>query len=97
MSDYEVFEPFERLIKINILGEAERVPERNSILRCLQFLHMDGISRGEFCWNGDCLNCKVWIRNGDKEKAVIACRTDAADGMEIVAAHDEILNSIASR
>jgi ferredoxin len=84
MSDYEIFEPFERLVEIDICGRKQRVPENNSILRGLQFLEMEAVSLGDFCWNGDCLNCKVWLKNGDKEKAVIACRTDVHEGMEIV-------------
>lgn len=90
MSDYEIFEPFERLVEINICGSKRRVPENNSILRGLQFLEMESVSLGDFCWNGDCLNCKVWLKNGDKEKAVIACRTDVYDGMEIIRMSDEM-------
>ncbi|MCA1588997.1 MAG: hypothetical protein LC734_01135 [Acidobacteria bacterium] len=84
MSDYDVFEPFEKLIAITVLGRTERVPEKNSILRCLQFLDMEAVSNGDLCWNGDCLNCQVWVKDGDKEKALIACRTLAVENMEIV-------------
>ncbi len=84
MNDHEMFEPFERLVKVKLLGMEREVPENNSILRGLQYLDMDAISYGDFCWNGECINCQVWIKNGDKEKAVIACRTDVEDGMEIV-------------
>lgn len=80
----EIFEPYERLIKIKILDLVREVPENNSILRGLQYLDMDAISYGDFCWNGECINCQVWIKNGDKEKAVIACRTNVEEGMEIV-------------
>jgi hypothetical protein len=45
---------------------------------------METISYGDFCWNGECINCQVWIKVGDKEKGVIACRTTVEDGMEIV-------------
>ena len=84
MDHPEIFEPYERLVKIKILGAEHEVPENNSILRGLQFLDMDAISYGDFCWNGECINCQVWIKVGDKEKAVIACRTNVEDGMEIV-------------
>ena len=84
MDDYEIFEPFEKLVKIKICGTDRSVPENNSILRGLQFLDMETISYGDFCWNGECLNCQVWIKNGDKEKALIACRADVEEGMEIV-------------
>jgi len=80
----EIFEPYERLVKIKLLGVEREVPENNSILRGLQFLDMESISYGDFCWNGECLNCQAWIKMGDKEKAVIACRTNVQEGMEIV-------------
>jgi predicted molibdopterin-dependent oxidoreductase YjgC len=81
---YEIFEPFDRLVTVTICGVERKLPENNSILRGLQFLDMEAISYGDFCWNGECLNCQAWIKNGDKEKAVIACRTNVEDGMEIV-------------
>ena len=89
--DYkDIFEPFEKLIEIEILGERREVPENNTLLRCFQFLSMETISYGDFCWNGDCLNCQVWIKTGDKEKGVLSCRTKVEEGMEIVRLHDEI-------
>jgi hypothetical protein len=84
MDEHEIFEPYEQLVKVKLLGTEREVPENNSILRGLQFLDMEAISYGDFCWNGECINCQVWIKSGDKEKAVIACRTNAEDGMEIV-------------
>ena len=84
MDHPEIFESYDRLIKISVLGKEREVPENNSILRGLQFLDMETISYGDFCWNGECLNCQVWITAGDKEKAVMACRTDVEEGMEII-------------
>ena len=78
-----MFEPYERLIPITIKEKRVEVPENNSILRCLQFLDMENISDAELCWNGDCLDCQVWVKNGDTEKAVIACRTTVREGMQI--------------
>lgn len=86
----DIFEPFDRLIEIKILGETTEVPENNSLLRCFQYLSIENISYGDFCWNGDCLNCQVWIKNGDKEKAIISCRTKVFEGMEIVRMSEEI-------
>ena len=84
MDEYEFLEPFEKLVTIKLCGTPRKLPENNSILRGLQYLDMESISYGDFCWNGECLNCQVWIRNGEKEKAVIACRTNVEDGMEII-------------
>lgn len=80
----EILEPYDRLIEITLLGERKLVPENNSILRCLQYLDMEKISEADLCWNGECTDCQVWIRNGDKEKALMSCRANAFEGMEIV-------------
>lgn len=86
----DVFQPYDKLIEIDICGEKRLVPENNTILRCFQFLSVESISYGDFCWNGECLNCQVWIKNGDKEKAVIACRANVQPGIEIVRVSDAI-------
>lgn len=80
----DIFQPFDRLIEIEIVGTKYMVPENNTLLRCFQYLSMESISYGDFCWNGECLNCQVWLENGDKEKAVMACRAIVAQGMKIV-------------
>ncbi|HEY0462282.1 MAG TPA: 2Fe-2S iron-sulfur cluster-binding protein [Pyrinomonadaceae bacterium] len=89
--DYkDIFEPFERLVEIEICGETRLVPENNTLLRCFQFLSMETVSYGDFCWNGDCLNCQVWIKNGEKEKGVLACRTKVEEKMEVIRLTPEI-------
>ena len=80
----DIFQPFEKLIEIDILGQVYSVPENNTLLRCFQYIAMENISYGDFCWNGECLNCQVWLQNGDKEKPVMACRTIVAENMKIV-------------
>ena len=80
----DVFQPFDRLVEIEICGEIREVPENNTLLRCFQYLAVESISYGDFCWNGECLNCQVWLQNGEKEKAVIACRTNVQENMKIV-------------
>ncbi|MEP6902254.1 MAG: 2Fe-2S iron-sulfur cluster-binding protein [Actinomycetota bacterium] len=91
LDDYkDIFEPFDKLIEIEICGTIREVPENNSLLRCFQFLSMETISYGDFCWNGDCLNCQVWLKNGDKEKSVLSCRTKVEEGMKIIRLNNEI-------
>lgn len=80
----DIFEPYDRLVEIDIIGTKYEVPENNTLLRCFQYLSIESISYGDFCWNGECLNCQVWLKNGDKEKAVLSCRTIVEEGMEIV-------------
>ena len=84
MTTPEIFQPFDKLIEIEICGTRRMVPENNTLLRCFQYLAMENISYGDFCWNGECINCQVWLQNGDKEKAVMACRTTVAENMKIV-------------
>ena len=87
----DVFEPFEKLVEIEILGEAFEVPENNSLLRCFQYLSIETVSLGDFCWNGDCANCQVWIAGKGAEKPVLSCRTKVKEGMKIVRKSDEII------
>ena len=84
MSLADILQPYDRLLEIEILGTKYEVPENNTLLRCFQYLAIENISYGDFCWNGECLNCQVWLQNGDKEKAVMACRTIVAENMKIV-------------
>ena len=86
----DIFEPFEKLIEIEILGEKRQVPENNSLLRCFQFLSLETISYGDFCWNGDCANCEVWLEDFDAEKPKLACRTIVREKMKIIRLSDEI-------
>ena len=86
----DVFQPFDRLIEIEVVGEIRHVPENNTLLRGFQYLAVESISYGDFCWNGECLNCQVWLENGDKEKPVMACRTSVTEGMKIVRLADFI-------
>lgn len=86
----DIFEPFEKLIEIEILGECRQVPENNSLLRCFQFLSMETVSHSDLCWNGDCARCQIWLENTATEKPVLACRTKVQAGMKIVRISDEI-------
>jgi hypothetical protein len=85
--DSDLFDPFDRLIPIEILGQRVEVPERNRILRCFQFLSLNTISYGDFCWNGDCTNCQVWYhgegQTREQDKTGLACRMEVIEGMVI--------------
>ena len=86
----DAFQPYDRLVEIEICGEKRMVPENNSLLRCFQYLALENISYGDFCWNGECINCQVWIESGDKEKPVMACRAIVVENMKIVRLADGI-------
>jgi hypothetical protein len=87
----ELFEPFERLIEIEILGRKYSVPEKNSLLRCFQYLFLEPISYGGFCWNGTCRTCEVHYHLGDgRDRTCLACSTKVIEGMVITAVSPEI-------
>ena len=86
----DIFETFKKLVEIEILGERYWIPENNTLLRGFQFLSMETISFGEFCWNGDCANCRVWLADSATEKPVLACRTKVSEQMKIVRMSREI-------
>src|SRR5438067_1330978 len=44
----EPFRPYERLVKIKLLKKTVEVPEKNSLLRCFQFLSPETIPYGRF-------------------------------------------------
>ena len=96
MRDPDLFEPFDKLIEIEVMGRRFEVPENNTIMRCLQYIELDAVSYGDFCWNGECINCQVWVENGEKEKPLLACRANAFDGMKIVRVAEAVEPAIES-
>jgi len=86
-SKEDLFDAYEELITIEVLGTQVKVPEKNRLLRCFQYLSMRTISYGDFCWNGDCTNCQVWYhQEGQTEaedKPALSCRLDVTAGMVI--------------
>ncbi|HXG86161.1 MAG TPA: hypothetical protein VNI84_19225, partial [Pyrinomonadaceae bacterium] len=60
------------------------------LLRCFQYLSSETISYGEFCWNGDCANCRIWLDDAEREKPKLACRTIVREKMKIVKISEQI-------
>lgn len=81
----DLLDPYDRLVSIEVLGQKVDVPEKNRLLRCFQFLSLNTISYGDFCWNGDCTNCQVWYHTGDVNnvRPGLACRMEVIEGMVI--------------
>ena len=65
----EPFRPYEKLVEITVLGKKFQVPERNSLLRCFQFISPETIPYGRFCWNQDCQYCRVSCQLPDDDEA----------------------------
>ena len=84
--DLDLFEPFDGLIEIKVLGRRLEVPDNNCLLRSLQYVAGEAIAYGRFCWNDECGNCEVSCRVPGKDgvKKVRGCQVLAEEGMEIV-------------
>jgi len=87
----DVFEPWERLIRIVVLGRVFAVPENNLLLRQLQYVCED-VGMGRYCWNAECRYCEVhYQRPGDPtEHAVLACRVRGFEGMRLTRVAPEV-------
>src|SRR5712692_9927363 len=88
----QVFRPYERLVKIKILGKMFEVPEKNTILRCFQYISPETIPYGRFCWNQDCQYCRVTCQLPDEDEPheMLSCKFIVMPGMEIVELSQEL-------
>src|SRR5579872_6726076 len=86
------FRPYERLVKIKVLNKTVEVPERNSLLRCFQFLSPETIPYGRFCWKQDCQYYRVManIRGDTKPREMLSCKFMVMPGMEITEISPEL-------
>ena len=88
MSD--LYEPYEKLITIEVLGRLFEVPENNLLLRQLAFVATD-IAWGRYCWNGECRYCEVhYRRDGGPELAALSCRVKGVAGMALTKLAPEV-------
>ena len=83
----DLLDPYEKLIEVEIVGQKVHVPEKNRLLRCFQYLSINTISYGDFCWNGDCSNCQIsYHSKGQDEQSdrpALSCRLECEEGMVI--------------
>ena len=83
----DLLDPYEKLIPIEILGQRIEVPENNRLLRCFQYLSLNTISYGDFCWNGECTNCQIWYhldgQTAIEDRPGLACRMEVSEEMVI--------------
>ena len=70
---------------LNPLGKEFQVPERNSLLRCFQFLSPETIPYGRFCWNQVMKYCRVscQLPDDDESREMLACKFICDPGMEM--------------
>ena len=83
----DLLDPYEKLIEVEIVGHKVSVPEKNRLLRCFQYLSINTISYGDFCWNGDCSNCQIsyHLKGQDEQsdRPALSCRLECEEGMVI--------------
>jgi hypothetical protein len=81
----EPFRPYEKLVEITVFGKKFQVPERNSLLRCFQFISPETIPYGRFCWNQDCQYCRVTCQLPDEDEPheMLSCKFIVMPGMEV--------------
>lgn len=87
-----LFRPYDKLVKITLLGREAEVPENNTLLRCLQFLAPESVSYGRFCWNEDCQYCRLSydLGEGTSTRAALACKLLVEEGMRVKEVTTEI-------
>src|SRR5215469_11687771 len=95
----EVFRPYERLVEITVMGKSFLVPERNSLLRCFQFISPETIPYGRFCWNQECQYCKVscQLPDEDQPKPILSCKFMVLDEMTTTELSPELMFCLKSK
>jgi hypothetical protein len=92
----DVYEPWDKLIRIVVLGKVLEVPEKNLLLRQLQYVAED-VGMGRYCWNAECRYCEVHYRiPGDPAEHVgLACRLRGFAGMRLTRLAPEVRYNLA--
>ena len=89
--DLDLFEPFDGLIRIEVLGRTIEIPDNNCLLRSLQYIAGEAIAYGRFCWNDECGNCEVTcLTEAGTPEVVRACQARVYPGMTITVLSEEI-------
>jgi predicted molibdopterin-dependent oxidoreductase YjgC len=87
-----LFRPFEKLVKITVVGQELQVPEGNMLLRAFQYLAPEDIAYGRFCWNEECQYCRVSfdLGPGTPLRVALSCKLMVAEGMRVTEVAPEI-------
>ena len=90
--DLDLFEPFDGLIRSEILDRVIEVPDNNCLLRSLQYVAGEAIAYGRFCWNDECGNCEVTCVSPETGEPVVvrACQARVYPGMKITAVSEDV-------
>lgn len=91
MSD--LYEPYDKLIPIEVLGKQFEVPENNILLRQLQFVAPD-VGTGGYCWNAECRYCEIKYEVDGRTMTGLACRVKAVPGFKVTKLAPELKYNI---
>ena len=91
-STSQVFRPYERLVEIKVLGKRFEVPEKNTILRCFQYISPETIPYGRFCWNQECQYCRIQgqLPDDDQPREMLSCKFLVTGGLVITELSPEL-------
>lgn len=93
MSD--LYEPYEALVPVVVLGRVWQVPENNTLLRQLQFVAPE-VGYGRFCWNAECRTCRVRCLRPDRVPyTALACRLQGRPGLRVTGLSAELRRALA--
>lgn len=93
MSD--LYEPYDKLITIEVLGKRLEVPENNILLRQLQFVAPD-VGTGGYCWNAECRYCEIKYELDGRTMTGLACRVKAVPGFKVTKLAPELKYNVSA-
>ncbi len=95
-SPSDIYEPWQRLVRIVVLGRVFQVPESNLLLRQLQYVSED-VGTGRYCWNAECRDCEVHYQMPGEtaERVGLACCLRGVDGMRLTRLAPEVRYTMA--
>lgn len=89
----DLYEPFEKLIPIEVLGKRLEVPENNILLRQLQYVAPD-VGTGGYCWNAECRYCEIKYEVDGRTMTGLACRVKAVPNFKVTRLAPELKYNI---
>ena len=89
----DLYEPYSKLIPIEVLGKRFDVPENNILLRQLQFVAPD-VGTGGYCWNAECRYCEVKYEVDGRTMTGLACRVKAVPNFKVTKLAPELKYNI---
>ncbi len=89
----DLYEPYDKLIPIEVLGKRLDVPENNILLRQLQYVAPD-VGTGGYCWNAECRYCEIKYEISGRTMTGLACRVKAVPGFRVTKLAPELKYNI---